>query len=319
MTSREDLIAKAVGRIPPQLRREGFRFVPILRGDKRPFEGNWNKPGGYNYSFNDPKLAGFMLSGHNYGVCTGMGDLIIFDSDAELRLQELGVSEALPETFSVRTGGGGLHRYYLCKDTGEKIIMFDKELIGDDGKPLHLGEVQTLGFQCVCPGSVHPNGNLYRVEVDLPIAEVKWATIYDILEEKVDFSLAEDDKSDKPLVIKVRNPSMDDPFDRINVEDIWRPSGKVRDRGGVLVGSHPVHGSTGGQNFQINTRKNSWYCFRCNGGGGAALAIAVKEGIISCSEAKKGVLRGELYLRVLEMAKEKGYIKPSLTIVERVR
>jgi len=53
----EDLIAKAVGRIPPQLRREEFRFVPILRGDKRPFEGNWNKPGGNNYSFNDPKLA----------------------------------------------------------------------------------------------------------------------------------------------------------------------------------------------------------------------------------------------------------------------
>lgn len=88
----KELIAKAIKKIPPQLRREEFRFVPILRGDKRPFEGNWNKPGGNNYAFNDPKLAGFLLSGHNYGVCTGMGDLIIFDSDAEVRLEEIGVA-----------------------------------------------------------------------------------------------------------------------------------------------------------------------------------------------------------------------------------
>lgn len=316
--SSSDLIAKAVGRIPPQLRREEFRFVPIIRGDKRPFEGNWNKPGGNNYSFNNPKLAGFMLSGHNYGVCTGMGDLIIFDSDAELRLQELGVSEALPETFSVRTGGGGLHRYYLCKDTGEKIIMFDKELVGDEGKPLHLGEVQTLGFQCVCPGSVHPNGNLYRVEVDAPIAEVAWSTIYDILEERVDFGLASDFKKQEARVVRVKDPNYRDPFENVWVEDVMRPAGKVRERDGILTGSHPVHGSTGGQNFSVNTKKNTWYCFRCNSGGGPALAVAVKEGIISCAEAKKGVLRGELYLRVLEVAKEKGYIKPALRTVERI-
>ncbi|NCC62570.1 MAG: hypothetical protein EOM12_16900, partial [Verrucomicrobiae bacterium] len=63
MSGKEKLIAKAVSRIPSQLRREGFRFVPIIRGDKRPFEGGWNKPGGNNYRYDDPKLAGFMLSG----------------------------------------------------------------------------------------------------------------------------------------------------------------------------------------------------------------------------------------------------------------
>jgi len=312
-----DLIAKAISRIPPQLRREDLRFVPIIRGDKRPFEGNWNKPGGNNYRHDDPKLAGFLLAGHNYGVCTGMGDLIIFDSDAELRLQELGISEALPETFTVRTGGGGLHRYYLCKDTGEKIIMFDKERIEDD-KPMHLGEVQTLGFQCVGPGSVHPNGNFYKVEFDSPIAEVRWSEIYDILDGKVDFALASDVTPKEARTIRIQDPNYRDPFEDVWVEDVMRPVGKVRERGGILTGSHPVHGSTGGQNFSVNTKKNTWYCFRCNSGGGPALAVAVKEGIINCSEAKKGILRGELYLRVLEVAKERGYIKPSLRTVERI-
>lgn len=105
-----ELIEKAIQRIPAQLRREEFRFVPILSGEKRPFELQWNVPGGNNYRFDDPKLAGYLLSSYNWGTCTGMGGLIIFDSDAEVRLEEIGVAADLPKTFAVRTGGGGLHR-----------------------------------------------------------------------------------------------------------------------------------------------------------------------------------------------------------------
>lgn len=308
-----ELIEKAIQRIPAQLRRDEFRFVPILSGEKRPFELQWNVPGGNNYRFDDPKLAGYLLSGYNWGTCTGMGGLIIFDSDAEVRLEEIGVAADLPKTFAVRTGGGGLHRYYICPDSGDKIVMYDAE----DGR--HLGEVQTLGFQAVGPGSIHPNGSRYRVEADAPISEVKWADIFDILEGKVEFGLAEDKTDDQPKIIKVKNPGSRDVFENVWIEDVWRPVGKVRDRNGILSGSHPVHGSTGGQNFQINTKKNTWFCYRCWCGGGPALAIAVKEGIISCDEAGKGVLRGDLFVRVLEVAKEKGYIKPALRTVERIK
>lgn len=315
--SSSSLISEAIDHIPPQLRIRNFRFVPIICGDKRPFEPRWNIPGGNNYQFDDPKLAGYLLSGHNYGVCTGMGDLVIFDSDAEFRFQKLGISEELPKTFSVRTGGGGLHRYYICKNIGEKIIMFDRVLKDNSGKPLHLGEVQTLGFQCVCPGSVHPNGNLYTVEDDLKIAEVEWSTIYNILEKKINFGLAESKKQSGPRLVRVKNPGYRDPFEDVKVEDVMLPTGKIKKGGGIIIGSHPIHGSVGGKNFQVNTNLNTWFCYRCWCGGGPALAVAVKEGIISCGEAKKGVLRGELYMRVLEVAKEKGYIRTSS--LERVR
>jgi hypothetical protein len=307
-----DLLNKAIARIPSQLRRDEFRFVPILSGEKRPFEQKWNVPGGANYRYDDPKLAGYLVTGYNWGTCTGMGDLIIFDSDAEVRLQEIGVAEKLPKTFAVRTGGGGLHRYYICHDSGSKIVMYDAE----DGR--HLGEVQTLGFQAVGPGSIHPNGSRYRVEVDAPIAEVAWAEIYDILEGRVEFGLAED-ADEKPSIIRVSNPGAVDLFENVWIEDVWQPTGKVRRRDGVISGSHPIHGSTGGQNFQINTKKNTWFCYRCWVGGGPALAVAVKEGVINCSEAGKGVLRGDLFKEVVEIAKARGYIKPPLQTGERIK
>jgi len=292
--------------------------VPIWSGSKKPFEPRWNVPGGNNYPYNSPKLAAYLLEGHNWGTCTGMGDLIIFDSDNELRLQEIGVAEQLPGTFTVRTGGGGLHRYYICSDAGDKIIMYDREAVGEDGKPLHLGEVQTLGFQAVGPGSLHPNGNKYKVEVDAPITTVSWKDIYEILEPKVEFGLAERQQQ-KRLVVRVKRPGETDPFEGLYVEDILRPKGKTTSSGGIIKGAHPVHGSNGGHNFQINTNQNTWFCFRCWKGGGPALAIAVKEGLIRCDQAGKGVLRGDLYLKLLEIAQQQGYInKPKKYSVERI-
>ncbi len=263
-------------------------------------------------------MAAYLIEGHNWGTCTGIGDLIIFDSDNELRLKALGISDLLPETFTVRTGGGGLHRYYICHDTGDKIIMYDMEAKDEDGKALHLGEVQTLGFQAVGPGSLHPNGSRYRVESDLPIAEVAWKDIYGILEEKVEFGLAEE-KDDSRLVVRVKRPGLKDPFDDVNIEDVLYPEGKVKKNGPIIKGAHPLHGSTGGHNFQINTNKNTWFCYRCWKGGGPALAIAIKEGILRCDQAGKKVLQGNLYLRVLEVARQRGYIdRPKKYSVERI-
>ena len=61
---------------------------------------------------------------------------------------------------------------------------------------------------------------------------------------------------------------------------------------------------TGG-NYVINTAKNVWHCKRCESGGGAAAAIAVRHGLISCSDATPGELRGDLFKEVLKIAKEK--------------
>lgn len=311
------LIQKAVKRIPEQLRREDFRFVPIWAGEKKPFEWGWNVPGGANnYHYYDPKLAAYLLEGHNWGTCTGIGDLIIFDSDHP-RLAELGVLNSLPTTFTVKTGGGGSHRYYICKDIKEKVVMYDRTLLNDKGEPQHLGEIQTLGFQAVGPGSLHPNGKRYLVEVDTPIAEIVWSELYNILSEKIEFGLAEKKQSKKHFAVKVSNPSAYDPFEDLNVEDILYPKGEIKKRGSIIKGTHPTHGSKGGCNFQIDTHENTWFCYRCWVGGGPALAVAVKERILKCDQCGKGVLRGDLYLRTLKAAEDRGYIKPrtpSMTI-----
>lgn len=292
-------------KIPEQLRNTEFRFVPIQFGCKNPFEYGWSTKN--NYEYNNPKLRGFLQEGYNWGTCTGFGDLIIFDSDNEIRFEQLGVTDQLPETFTVRTGGGGLHRYYICHEHGDKIIMFDTELTENgEEQPLHLGEIQTKGFQAVGPGSTHPNGSKYKIENDAAIAEVRWGDLFEILDGKVMFGRGE--KKERNRTIRVKNPNAYDPFEYINVGDVWRPKGKVKKTGQILRGAHPVHGSTGGHNFEVDLGKNLWCCYRCWTGGGPALAIAVKEGIIRCDEAKKGVLRGDLYTRVRQIADEK-YIK----------
>ena len=315
-----DLIQKAVSRIPWQLQRPEFRFVPIWDGEKKPFEHGWNRPGGANYSYNDPKLAGYLLEGHNYGICAGMGDLIVFDSD-HTRLSELGILDDLPPTFTVRTGGGGTHRYYVCRDIEHKAVMYDRELRNEKGEALHLGEIQTLGFQAVGPGSLHPNGKRYTVEIDAPIAEIAWQELYSILEGKIEFGLAPTDQEPKKkhFAIKVTDPKRQDPFEDVGIDDVFYPRGSLRRSGSIIKGEHPIHGSTGGHNFQIDTRENSWFCFRCWKGGGPALAVAVSEGILRCDECGPGVLRGELFTRTLEAARNKGLIrdKKPLMKVER--
>lgn len=52
------------------------------------------------------------------------------------------------------------------------MVLEDPELKDLDGDPLHLGEIQALGEQVVGPGSLHPNGNYYKVIADVPIATV---------------------------------------------------------------------------------------------------------------------------------------------------
>src|SRR5574343_427971 len=194
----DKILSKAINRIPPQLRNQAFRFVRIDIGSKKPFERGWNVPGSStNYSLEDPKFLAWVGSNQNYGVVAGIGGLIVFDADGLMRLTELGVMAELPDTFTVRTGGGGLHLYYLS-DLDQKIIMYDREL-KDEGKPLHLGEVQSRGFQAVGPGSLHPNGKYYTIERDLPIASISSESMRQLLSKHVDYGFDEAEPEKKRL------------------------------------------------------------------------------------------------------------------------
>lgn len=80
---------------------------------------------------------------------------------------------------------------------------------------------------------------------------------------------------------------------------------------GVFQGAHPIHGSSNGANFKIDTNKNVWSCYRHTKndgtpvGGGTLQLIAMMERIIDCDQCSKGALRGENFVKVLNVLKNK--------------
>ena len=86
----------------------------------------------------------------------------------------------------------------------------------------------------------------------------------------------------------------------------WRSHGH-----GHFKGPSPWHNSKTGNDTDVDTGKNAWYCFNHQSGGGPFEAIAVKEGVIACNEARKGCLKGK-FKEVLKIAKETyGYEPPA--------
>jgi hypothetical protein len=89
--------------------------------------------------------------------------------------------------------------------------------------------------------------------------------------------------------------------------------------GGTLVpksdhewhGAHPQHGSSTGVNFDVNTTKHLWHCWRHGTGGDALSLIAVCEGLLACEDLQPGALGGTLFPKVLAIAKTRfGWTPP---------
>jgi len=276
---------RALQKIHPRLREiPDLRFDVILRGQKKPEGLRWSTEA--NYPYGHPVLAGYLAEGHNFGVLTGIGGLVVLDVDDIARLEALGVIGRLPGTFTVRTGRGGLHFYYICQDLKQKIILEDPVLKDSEGDPLHLGELQALGQQVVGPGSIHSNGNLYEVIKDLPIASITKADLLQILA-----SLKQIRKADADPAIQRQKATGTSLGDLIPIDQVAWPD-DIKERAGAEIrGSHPHHGSTSGKNFAINTSKNCWYCFRHKSGGGPLEWLAVEAGLIRCEDAKPGCLK----------------------------
>jgi hypothetical protein len=69
-----------------------------------------------------------------------------------------------------------------------------------------------------------------------------------------------------------------------------------------LAGAHPRHGSSTGDNFNINVEKGLRHCWRHGTGGDALALIAVCEGLLPCEQMVSGALRGGLFKRVVAIA-----------------
>lgn len=276
-----------MSKIPSQLQNEKFRFVKIKKGEKRPFEKGWTENS--NYQWNDPMLQEWILNGGNYGVMGGHGNLTIIDVDEKEVWEK--IEAEMPKTFTIKTGSGCRHFYYFCDDIEHPMRMVSTDI----GKMGDVGDIQGKGKQVVGPGSIHPNGNVYEILNDIPIAKVTKKEIVDTLFPYIAARTSEYSTEEKEYAEKFN----------ISTDKVIELEQLNKKGNGEYQGPHPIHGSESGMNFCVNVDKGVWHCFRCGSGGGLLSWIAVKEGFIKCYEAVPGSLRGDIFKKVLTIARDK--------------
>ena len=276
--------------IPQQLRVAAFRFAIMTKGTKSGHEKDWTTTA--NYAFDDAKLQSALDADSNYGVMCGIGGIVVIDADTK-ELADAVVEKGLGDTFTVRSGSGGHHFYYLC-DTAMTTIPLER-----DG--VHRGDLKCNG--CVVgPGSLHPNGERYKVENDAPIMHVDAERIY----AAIDGYIRQKSLSDEEIAKRMERDEKRK--DTLRIADVVRLEGLRKIGDCEYQGAHPVHGSTTGANFTVNTEMNVWHCFRHNSGGGPLSYIAVAEGLMGCENAVPGYGDKELWRKVYGAARQKyGY------------
>jgi len=277
-----------------------LKYVKIKGHTKSPYEKEWQKK---PYDYNE--IIKHFNSGNNYGVLGGYGDLIIIDcdkvtssQDKNLRFSNLDeelstvIEKLLPKTLKIQTGSGAWHYYFFCKGLKNKVILKSKR----NDHEVHWGEIITHGSQVIGPGSIHPITKAqYKVIDNNKIAEVN---ILDLHQAMTGFLSSVQDSKDNAAYEKENG------IDDLRVMDIFSTANLKLQPNGQYAGAHPVHGSTGGLNFWVDPSSNTWHCFRCNSGGGVGSAIAVKEGLISCSQATRGAVRGDIFKKVINVAQD---------------
>lgn len=288
--------------IPTQLKQ--MRFLRVAFRSKRPFEDAWQKN---PYTYNE--ISKYFPK-ENYGVMCGKEVRVLDDDTPKQGLIEL-YNQNFPETMQVRG-----HVYFKF-DNGhnDKIIFEHKQLLFPDsnGKmSSHMGELQGEGTMVVGAGSTHPSGEKYKLIKDLPIVTISYDKFKEVFGEYF--------KEKKQKIIRNHKPS---DWKGDNITDI--PLGNIisfegmRDVGrNCLQGKHPKHGSANGMNFRVDTKNNTWICFRCNRGknssvgcGGPSELIAVMEGVIECDEAGAKCFTQDQAREVIKIAREKyGLIAP---------
>lgn len=269
-------------------------FIKVARpiaGDihsgKNAVEQDWQKN---PYEADDPELQKWLREGNNYGIMGGQGVALI-DLDAKPLADKF---ESKVETFTVKSGrlnGEGRH-YYIRTDASENGVIF----INNEA----VGHIQVHNKFVVGPSSHHNSGGIYQIVKDVDLAWVSKADLNDIFGDALKWS-GEIREQDVDEAKDEKMKGIDIPL------ALLLDLSKLQQRGDEYQGTHPIHGSTTGQNFCVNVKENVWHCFRCDSGGAGLLWLAVKYGLLQCHEAKKGALRGVKFIEAINLAKEKGF------------
>jgi len=290
-------------KVPDQLCDGRFGFVKLKRNSKRPFERNWQKR---PYSLE--QINAWISQGFNYGVLGGYGELIVIDTDTDE--MSIFIERSFPPTFTVRTPKNGYHFYFMSDNFKQKVVL--------QKNGTHHGEIISTGSQVVGAGSVHPDTNTkYEVYRDLPIGKVTQTQILSSLQDYIKVRESRNNRQvgNDRKVTQTQNPQSSE--SQHKEQDLYIDINRILDINGIqttrsgnqLVCAHPIHGSSSGVNLVIHPDKNVWHCFRCESGGDPLLLIAVLERLIDCSQARPGILQGELFKTTLQVAKDKYGLK----------
>lgn len=273
--------------IPSQLKQnQRLRYLRLCKDTKKPIGEDWNNLNSINnYSYDELEKA--HCEGEGVGLLMGSGSppIVIVDIDNkegnDLFMVQAQINSFLPKTLQIKTPNGGTHNYYYCKD-------FDK--IEESYLPLKNknGEIRIHKCNVVIPPT-EIKGKKYEIIYDAPIAEISIDNIMVCLARWLDIN---ENEEEEPI---------ENDQEKIPIEKFIDLS-KMTKKGNEYYGVHPVHGSDNGMNLWVNLEKNCWHCFRHKSGGSALEWLAVKEGLIQCEQAKKGKLRGKLFVEVAKKA-----------------
>lgn len=150
-----------------------FSLIPVE--GKAPFEKDWTQ-----WCDEKRKFKREDFTGKNAGITCGRASgILVLDVDEPdlFQLECIKNHWTLPETFTVKTGGGGEHYYYEYPDDGSEYRNKSYSVKNpDDGSKVHIFDFRGNGGQVVAPGSIHPETGIHYEKMnDLPIAPaVQW-------------------------------------------------------------------------------------------------------------------------------------------------
>lgn len=232
--------------LPERLKQRGIRFVLLERQGKKPFQQSWQNK---IVEFDCPELLNHLQNGGNYGVLGG-GEkkLILVDFDNEQIEKEL--IKKLPETFTVKTGSGRLHLYYISNEC-KSFKIFDEDLNT-------LCDVQGDGKQVVGANSIHPNGNKYELIKDIDLAYIDYSELKANI-----IPYDKKPKKELPKEEPKQKPSEDNDFistlkSYVKIPDLLRDLGIDTSRNPTEC---PFHSSKGGK--CLGFKDETAHCFHC--------------------------------------------------------
>jgi P4 family phage/plasmid primase-like protien len=210
------------------------------------------------------------------------------------------IRKQFPITQTEETGSKGIHLIYLSRNQVEKDGDYHDlaalELLGNDPKK----DKCTLCIMAPSYGYTFLNDSLPTEVEDLT------ALFYQVLDKN---GVIIEKQTDQQMEKAQRSL-----FKIEKLVDLT----KLNQIGDCeYQGCHPYHESSTEKNFSVNTKTDSWYCFRHGTGGGPLQLLAIKEGLLACEDVKAGAIKGAKYRKVIELAVTEGLIdKDSLQQVE---